>query len=87
MEQFFDLLRKALLSEANTTLGRINLVFGVIAVGMVILLQADSAVEKIGDFILRLFGRQPAPPSSTDKPLAIVSVLVFFCISLVLVAF
>jgi hypothetical protein len=85
-ELLFKLLKQALLGEVATTIGRINLVFGAIAVAMMIALLADSAIEKIGDFLLRLLGKQGRPTSDSDKKLAIVSVIVFFVISLVIVA-
>jgi hypothetical protein len=85
-EPIIDIAKQALRGEMATPIGRINLVFGVIAVVMVVLLWTGSAIEQIGEFILKLFDKQGQPTSESDKTLAIISVLVFFVISLIVVA-
>jgi hypothetical protein len=85
-EPIVDFAKQALRGELETTIGRINLVFGVIAAVMVVLLWTASAIEQIGEFILKLFDKQGQPKSESDKMLAIISVLVFFVISLIVVA-
>jgi hypothetical protein len=85
-EPIVDIAKQALRGELETTIGRINLVFGVIAAVMVVLLWTASAIEQIGEFILKLFDKQGQPKSESDKMLAIISVLVFFVISLIVVA-
>jgi len=86
-EHLIEILKQALIGEVATPVGRINLTFGVIAVVMVVLLLMNSAIEQIGDFVLKLFGKQGHPKSASDKTFAIISVLVFFLISLIVVAF
>ena len=85
-EGIIEILKQALAGEVGTTIGRINLIFGVLAVLMVFCLYAGSAIEAIGDVLLRLFNRQGRPKSDSDKFLAFISVLIFFVISLIGVA-
>ena len=85
MKELFELLSQALRGEFSTTVGRINLVFGVIGVGMVVALVTGHSVEYIGDFILRLLGKRPRPRDANDVKFAIVSVILFFIISLIIV--
>jgi len=53
-EHLIEILKQALIGEVATPVGRINLTFGVIAVVMVVLLLMNSAIEQIGDFVLKL---------------------------------
>jgi hypothetical protein len=85
-EPLIQILKQALEGETTSPIGRINLAFGVIAVVMIVLLWMDSALEQVGDFLLRLFGREGRPKSDSDKLLAILSVLIFFALSLLIVA-
>lgn len=85
MEKWIDFFRQALTAEGSTTLGRINLTFGVVAAVLVLLLWTGHAIESIGEFILRLLGKQGRPQDKKDKLVAIISVLVFFVISLFIV--
>jgi len=85
LKELFELLSQALRGEFSTTVGRINLVFGVIGVGMVVALVTGHSVEYIGDFILRLLGKRPRPRDANDVKFAIVSVILFFIISLIIV--
>ena len=86
MEEFFKLLSQALRGEVSTPLGQINLAFAIILVAFLALLLTGHGIEQIGDFILRLFGKQGRPHSSADTKIAIISVVVFFIVSLVLVS-
>jgi len=86
LKELFELLSQALRGEVATPVGRINLIFGVILVAMVVALLTDHAIERIGDFVLRLLGRRPRPRESTDTKFAIVSVVLFFIISLIIVS-
>lgn len=87
MEEFLKLLQHALDGELSTGIGRINLVFGVLVAGMVVLLYAGSAIEEIGEFVLRLFNKQGSQKAESDKTKAVISVIVFFVLSLVIVAY
>jgi hypothetical protein len=53
---------------------------------MVAALLTGHAIEHIGDFVLRLFGKRPRPREANDAKFAIVSVILFFIISLIIVA-
>lgn len=86
MKELFELLSQALRGEISTPIGQINLTFGIIAVGMVVALLTGHAIERIGDFVLRLIGRRPRPRESNDTRFAIASVILFFIISLAIVA-
>jgi amino acid transporter len=86
LKELFELLSQALRGEISTPVGQINLAFGVIVVGMVVALLTGHAIEHIGDFILRLLGRRPRPPEAHDTKFAIISVILFFVISLIIVA-
>jgi uncharacterized protein YggT (Ycf19 family) len=86
LKELFELLIEALKAEVSSPVGRINLVFGIIAVAMVVALVAGHTFEWLTDFLLRVFRRTPRSHEPRDTRFAIVSVIFFFIASLLIVA-
>jgi len=84
VSDILELFRKALETELSTEVGRIDLAFGVIAASAVALLYADDLVTRIGDWILLLLKRKPAPDRPGHKLAAVICMLVYFAISLLI---
>ncbi len=85
LNKLWDLLTKALSLELATTEGRLDLFLSVVAAGMIALFLAGKAIERIGNFVLRALKRQGTRAGARDNFYAIVSLLVFFFFSLVVV--
>ena len=87
-ESFWELLKAALYTaldlELYTPAGRINLIFGIVSVGLVALFLAGKGVESIGNLMLRLFGKRGRAQAKKEELYAILSIIVFFILSLFL---
>ena len=84
MSELPELLRKALELELSTDAGRINLAFGTLVIAALILLYAGDLFTEIGDFILKLFRRDPGPDRPGHKLAAFIFTIVFFVVSLLI---
>lgn len=87
VQTVWELLRGALELELSGNVGRINLAFGIVAAVLVTLFLAKKWVEAIGILVLRLFGRRGGPKGERDNLIAVLSLLVYFILSLGLVGF
>lgn len=84
---FGEWLKEALAAEFRTGVGHIDLVFGLLAFGLVLLYIGGSKVEEFANLCLYLIGKRGKKKESKDQLWAIISLMVLFAFSLVLTYF